>query len=229
VTSRSNRWLHDRCAEVTAALGLPAFELYISEARPEVLGVVPGAPPRLVLGAAWVAGVLPAEQRFALGWLAGRARAGHAAAVQIGADRLAAVLGAVLALTLPPGSPPTLFPGDAASDVAKRVRKALGRGPLRECGLHALEVAGRNLSPLACERFAIASDERAGVLCAGDVGAALRALLRLHGTIVPLEEPLAHTHLLALGSEPGMLEDVLGFVVGDEHALLRQRLGLASS
>ncbi|HEY3352950.1 MAG TPA: hypothetical protein VGQ83_06855 [Polyangia bacterium] len=229
ITARSSRWLHDRCAEVASAFGLPGFELYVTEARPEVLAVVPGSPPQLVMGAGWVAGVLPAEQRSALGRLVGRARLGHAAAAETGAERLGQVIGAVLALTLPPGAPPTAFPGDASGDLAKRVRKGLGRAGLRDVGLYALEVAGRNLDPGACERALRASDDRAGILCAGDLGAAFRAMLRLRGTPVPLEEPLDHTHLLGLGGEPGVLEDVLGFAVSDEHFLLRQRLGLSEA
>jgi hypothetical protein len=49
--------------------------------------------------------------------------------------------------------------------------------------------------------------------------------LYVHGRPVPVEEPVDHTHLLGLG-EPGVLEDALGFLVSDEHFVLRQRLGL---
>ena len=65
------------------------------------------------------------------------------------------------------------------------------------------------------------------MLAAADVAAAFRALLRLHGLAIPLEEPLTPSHLLKLGAEPGVLEDVLGFAVSDEHFFLRVRLGLA--
>jgi hypothetical protein len=90
-------------------------------------------------------------------------------------------------------------------------------------------VAGRSLDPAACDRAIRATDDRAGILCADDLAAAFRALLRLRGAPAALDELIGHAHLLALGGEPGVLEDVLGFIVSEEHFLLRQRLGIAEA
>jgi tetratricopeptide (TPR) repeat protein len=225
VTRKVNRWLHDLCAEVGAAFGINDFELYSTEAQPDALTVLPGFPPRLVLGSGWVGGLEPAEQRFALGRLFGRVRAGHVAAAGVAPEHLAQAVAAVLAFTLPPGSPGTAGV-DPSSDMVKRLRKALGKTAQREVGLYALEVAGRNLDPGAYQRIVRQTDDRAGLLAADNLQASVRALLHLQGAAPPLEEPVSPRHLLRIASARGLLANLLAFAVSDEHFVLRGRLGL---
>ncbi|MBI5481303.1 MAG: tetratricopeptide repeat protein, partial [Deltaproteobacteria bacterium] len=225
ITRKVNRWLHDLCGEVGAAFGVRDFELYCTEAQPDTLSVLPGFPPRLILGSAWVGGLEPAEQRFALGRLFGRVRAGHVAAAGLAPEYLAQAVAAVLAFTLPPGSPGTAGV-DPQSDLVKRLRKALGKAAQREVGLYALEVAGRNLDPGAYRRIVRQTDDRAGLLAADNLQAAVRALLHLQGAAPPLEEAIAPRHLLKIAGARGVLANLLAFAVSDEHFMLRARLGL---
>jgi tetratricopeptide (TPR) repeat protein len=225
VTRKANRWLLDLCAEVGSAFGVNDFELYATEAQPDALTVLPGFPARLVLGSAWIGGLEPAEQRFGLGRLFGRVRAGHVAAAGTAPENLAQAVAAVLAITLPPGSPGTSGI-DPASDLVKRLRKALGKTAQREAGLYALEVAGRNLDPGAYQRIVRQTDDRAGLLAADDLQASMRGLLHLHGIAPSVEETIAPKHLLRLAGARGVLANLLAFAVSDEHFVLRGRLGL---
>ena len=160
------------------------------------------------------------EQRFMLARAAAHLRGGSGLATRVAATALGELIAAAVRQVVPgydvTGSPPPALVKAVGRALPRRVRKALD-GPAR-----ALARAG-SVDVAAWQVAAEATADRAGLLLAVDVPAALSLVARERGVQVangPAELASGVRSCAALGQ-------LLLFTIGDDHLRLRQRLRLS--
>jgi tetratricopeptide (TPR) repeat protein len=206
-----------------AALGAApeACEVYLSRRDPATLAVEVGEPAPVVIGENVATRHGQREQAFLLGRLAYRVRRRNAALLRLRPDDVAAAVGAAIRLVEP------AFAGAGAPDPAleRRLSRALSRKAARALVEPARLAAGSRgpFVPEAPIGGAARSADRAGLLLAGDPGAAL-GLLLADGTAGRPETAAA---IAAAGRGRPDAAELLRFAVSEEHLRLRVRLGLA--
>ena len=204
--------------ELCATVGVAAPALRPGGEGAE-LQLAPGHPAIVYVGAELTQRQAPAELRFLLARAAARLRAGSALAARLPPDALRELLAATLRQFAPADE--TL--GDAREAIAKAVGRALPRKVRKalEEPARAVMAAGRPDFD-AWQAALTATANRAGLLLAADVPAALKVVLREAGPKVSGAAEVA-----AAVSARADLRELLVFVASDEHLRLRERLGLA--
>ena len=204
--------------EACRALGLRPFPLRAAGEGP-ALTLVPGDPVVVYAGAEVASRFTATEQRFLLARAAARVRARSALAARLDAPALRDLLAAAVRQIAPDeaslGAPPETLARAVGRAIPRKVRKALEE-PVRALGVSGTPDVGEWQKALA------ASADRVGLVLAGDVPAALGAVLAESG-------PAARTptERAAAARARAPLRALLLFAASEDHFRLRQRLGLA--
>ncbi len=216
--ARAPAALEQLLGELCATMGVAPPTVRLSGEGAE-LRLAPGHPPFVYVGAELAQRQAPAEQRFLLARAAARLRAGSALAARLAPEALRELLAATLRQFVPADE--TL--GTAREAVVKAVGRALPRKVRK-----ALEEPVRAViawGPLDLEVWQAAlaaTANRAGLILAADVPAALKVVLREAGPKLSGAAEVA----AAVGARSD-LRDLLVFAGSGEHLRLRDRLGLA--
>ncbi len=209
------------CDALGKALAIGEVTVYAGEGTE--LSVLPGDPAALVVGADIVRRYSGREQRFLLGRLVARAREGSAIAAFVDAAWLVDFVGAALRLAAP-GANVCGRPDEA---LTRRIGKALSRSARRR--LEGL-VSGAELAPapeggLPWARSLATTADRAGLLLAGDVGAALTAAAAVDAGATGSRA--TKEQRAALVRENPALAELLRFSVSDDLEELRVAANVA--
>lgn len=202
-------------------LNQKGFELYVSADHPNALAVEPGDPPAIIIGQAWVdAGEV--ALRFAAGMTL-RLASTHLDLLAVGRkDEGAALLGAIIREFIPGYVTLDVEPTLVARFQSK-IGRALSRSMRAELSPFITEIAGV-FDPAALRVEALATGARAGLLCCGDLGTALRVLIA----------SVSGTELRSDGLDPGALRknavaaDLIAFALSSEYEMLVRALDSVS-
>ena len=204
--------------ELCVNVGVAPFSLRAGGDGAE-LWFEPGDPPAIRAGAKLARRHSVPQQRFLLARAAARVRARSGLATRVGASDLGELIAAAVRLVVPDyagtGRPPDALVKTVGRALPRKVRRALD-GPAR-----ALAQAGRQ-DVAAWQAALAATADRAGLLFATDVPAALALALRSEGARAPAASDVA----AAVRARPD-LQQLLIFAASEEHLRLRQRLKLA--
>jgi hypothetical protein len=205
-------------AEFARAVGAPAYELYGGE--PGEFAVDPGAPHGVLVGPDLPRRTTARQQRFLLGRAAARLRTRSALAEALGPADLADALAAAMRQIVPAfatfGRPSDELVRRVGRALTRRARRAL-EGPARAV---ALLPAAPDLAAWATAAGATA--DRAGLVLAGDLPAALGVLLRDPDG----RSPQGARAVSAARARPDA-RALLVFASTEAHFVLRQRLRVA--
>jgi tetratricopeptide (TPR) repeat protein len=198
---------------VTTAFGVPGFDLYVSSEKEKYARVVSFDKPVVYLSADVAAAKTP-EAAFALGRAMAMARDGTGALADLRGDEVTAMFAAAAVIAgVDPGSVDAIagVAGEAHDERVKAMNKAIARRAKKNLAVLASRF-GELAAPHEWARAMMSTAARAGVLVAGDLGAALDVLDVGRGG-------------RALADDPWAL-DLLAWAVGEDHLALRTKLGL---
>jgi tetratricopeptide (TPR) repeat protein len=221
--TKSGDPLRDQAAQMALRMGVPAFDLHVVSARPNVIAVEPYDPPVLILGSAVVEGASEAERAFVLGRCLKIVQSQMILPIKLDPARLRGLVAGIVKQHVEDFEPREVPPVELLEQT-RTVAKQLSRKLKGELMPFSFECAGISDFAGLCADLAKMAN-RAGLLAAGDLGAAVRVLLREAGR--PLgsgwsDSPLAST---ARGVES--VEQMLRYAVSEEYFELRGRMGLA--
>ncbi|MBL4632232.1 MAG: hypothetical protein JKY56_00055, partial [Kofleriaceae bacterium] len=163
--------------ELCETMGAEVPDLYVARDRGTTLGMVPGRPAALVLGKELISIKRPDELRFLVGRSMVLARAGLAAPLGLGKADFGALLVALLRYFVSDFSPEGIDEKRAV-DFHHRLRKLMSPAVMLELQPYAMGLTGSdfNLNSIWQETHEVAN--RAGLLCTGNIGAAVEVLMR---------------------------------------------------
>ncbi|MFL5300097.1 MAG: tetratricopeptide repeat protein, partial [Anaeromyxobacteraceae bacterium] len=204
-------------AEICATFGLE--EPVLRPGAGAEAAAEPADPPALRIGPDLARRHAVPEQRFLVGRAAARLRARSALAAQLAPAQLREVLAAVVRIVRPEydglGHPSEVLARAVARALPRKVKKALED--------HARELTRAGAPDVAAWHAGLAATaDRAGLLVAGDIPAALGLVLRAGGDVARGPDEIA----AAVRARKGLAE-LLTFAVSEDHLRLRQRLRLA--
>jgi hypothetical protein len=192
---------------------VPGFDLYVSSEKEKYARVVSFDKPVVYLSADVAAAKTP-EAAFALGRAMAMARDGTGALADLRGDEVTAMFAAAAVIAgVDPGSVDAIagVAGEAHDERVKAMNKAIARRAKKNLAVLASRF-GELAAPHEWARAMMSTAARAGVLVAGDLGAALDVLDVGRGG-------------RALADDPWAL-DLLAWAVGEDHLALRTKLGL---
>lgn len=163
--------------ELAAEMGLDDADVYLSTQRPLVLAAEPTRPASLIFGKDLASSERPEELRFLAGREIKLVSAHLAVPLQLGLEKFGVLLVGVLRQFQPEFAPLGVDEA-AASAEQQRLRRLIPSGMLQELGPFALGLAASDFDHKAIWQALMEAGNRAGLLCAGDTSAAIRALMR---------------------------------------------------
>jgi tetratricopeptide (TPR) repeat protein len=217
---QSSRQLGKRFASLVAlvdSFGVSGAEYYIADSKPGYARVLSLARPVLCLGTD-VASVDSAANRFLLGRAVALARLGAGSLLELRAGEVAGFLAAAAQIAGVSPLPPALAAvveqhRDQVDDSSRELQKQLGWRDKRTLA-QVFERAGSMGAPDLWRRTILAMATRAGLLVAGDAGAALEVLDARRGGRSRVDDP--------------MVLDLLVWMVSQPHLDVRRKLGMAT-
>jgi len=227
VSPRANDPIRRIADTIAPQLGLAGYEAYKADRLPHTVEAIAADPPALVLSPELERRTKP-EQRFQvarnLALLANRG----SLFLRIGPDATKQLFAAAVR-TIDPGFAPAGVDAAPLDDLAKKLNKGMSRKARK--ALEPLAPTLANQFPqLDFESYVAsldASADRAGLIYCGDIAVAIGVTIqedeRLKDVRVAesgeMESPLANSPRLS---------QLVGFALGDEFYLLRERLGLSA-
>jgi hypothetical protein len=178
-----------------------------------LLAVEPTTPVSLVIGPQLASLDRPAELRFLVGRSLKLALSSLAVPARLQPDELGVLLAGLLRQFSPDFSPPGLDPQLVAAEQQK-LRRLIPNQMLQELAPFALGIAGSAFDHRAIWGAIVEGGNRAGLLAAGSLTAALGSVLRLGGY-----------RDIHQGIGDPLVAGVLRFAVSEDHAVLRGQLG----
>ena len=160
---------------------------------------------------------MPARLRFWAGRALKRAVAGMSVPMRIEAAEMGALLVGLLRSFRPEFSPGGVDMG-AVAEQQQRVRKVVSGGMLSELGPYAMECASLDFDHQRIWQAIQHTGDRAGLLCAGSVQAAIQAAMQLAGL----------ADLNAASADPGV-QELMRFSVSEDHVIVRHLLAQAQA
>ncbi|HEV8321754.1 MAG TPA: hypothetical protein VG389_09090 [Myxococcota bacterium] len=213
--------LKDAFDQAGRAMGVAAYELYLSRAVPTAAAAFPGEPPQVVLGTSVVEGATPMELRFLAARTMGMLRGGRGVLPLIGADDFRRLLvAAAMAGTDQAGAKV-----DAAQEaVTKALYKALPRKSRKELAPVALEVMARSADAPALHAAMINDANRVALVMCDQLAPAVDALGRMSGVVLHgVRDLAARARAMASHRE---ITGLLAFAVGEQRQEMRRLVGL---
>jgi predicted Zn-dependent protease len=199
-------------ADVAAQLGVSHVELYASTTQPKAVASDSASPLRLIFGTDLVKAASPAEARF----LAARGLKLATSSMAIPGRMTSRAFGALLVALLrsfrPDFSPPGVDLGAVATE-QQRLRKVVPGNLLQQLGPYALECASLDFNQDRIWEAIIHTGNRAGLLAAGSVRAAINALMRVHG----------YASIAEATADPFICE-LMRFSVSEDHVALQRAM-----
>ncbi len=209
------RLFEELCANL--AVDPPPLRPAVGE---DELWVEPGSAPAVRVGAQVARRRSVGEQRFLLARAAARVRYGSALAARLASRSLGDLVAAAVRQVVPvydgTGSPSPALVKAVGRALPRKVRKALHKPARALAGIGAVDVG-------AWQAAAAATADRAGLLLAADIPAALWLVAREQG----IEATSGPTEIADAVRSRAALRQLLLFAIGDDHLRLRQRLRLA--
>jgi tetratricopeptide (TPR) repeat protein len=200
------------------ALGISEYDVHVVPDKPTALVVEPYDPPVIIIGSAVVRGESPPELAFVLGRSLKLIQAGLVVPAKVPTVQLMALVAGILRQYMPDFELTDVPPAELLEQT-KNVAKVLPRKLKQDLMPFAVEFTSLgNHAVLQADIRAAAN--RAGLLACGDLGAALRVILRSQG--LPDDRPLAQ-----VGKKVAEVEQLLRFAVSEEYFDLRRRIGRA--
>ena len=199
--------------EMAAEMGIDDIDIYLSPRQPTVLAVEPTSPISLVLGPQLASLDRPAELRFLVGRSLKLATSSLAVPARMAPDEMGVLLAGLLRQFAPEFAPPALDPAAVAAEQQK-LRRLIPNQLVQELAPYALGIAGAEFDHRAIWAAILEGGNRAGLLAAGSVAAALGALLRLGGY-----------RDIHQGISDPFVANLLRFAVSEDHVALRAHLG----
>ncbi len=207
-------------------LGVDLFKIYISQKQPDLLGVENTKPPTIVMGGN-LAFAKEGIKRFLAGMVVSRIANGHVQFVDMPSDRLrywAELTGHLYIPEIPVHSPDA---PDGVEKWAARLNRAIPK-PARKN----LEESARQMvkqeTPLDYDAFKLAmrhSDNRMGLLLAGDLTASAESLVYLDSH-EPYRTGAKTCDVVEAFSSNDQIKELLLFSVSEEYFELRRMVHL---
>ena len=199
--------------EMAGEMGIEDIDIYLSPRQPTVLAVEPTSPISLVLGPHLATLDRPAELRFPVGRSLKLATSSLAVPARMAPDEMGVLLAGLLRQFAPEFAPAGLDPAAVAAEQQK-LRRLIPSQMVQELAPYALGIAGAEFDHRAIWAAILEGGNRAGLLAAGSVGAALGSLLRLGGY-----------RDIHQGISDPFVANLLRFAVSEDHVALRAHLG----
>ncbi|HUS66305.1 MAG TPA: hypothetical protein VMZ28_17255 [Kofleriaceae bacterium] len=199
--------------ELAAEMGIDDVDIYISPKQATVLAAEPTSPVSLVLGSQLASLDRPAELRFLVARALKLALASLPVPARQAPEEMGVMLGGLLRLFATEFEPRGLDPAQVAGEQQKW-RRLIPSQMFQELAPYAMGIASHDFDYRAVWTGIIAGGNRAGLLAAGSVHAALVAVLRLGGY-----------RDIHQGVGDPFVVDLLRFAVSEDHAALRGQLG----
>jgi len=199
-------------SEVAKDLGIADVEIYVSKREPLVAVAEPTHPVSLVLGEQLISVDRPATIRFAAGRALKLAASSLAVPARMELKDFTVLLVALLRQFHPEVEAKVNAQAVAAEQ--QRMRRLIPSRALQELSPYATAVAGRGFDPARIWVGIAQGGNRAGLLAAGSIAAALEVASKMRGK----------ADLSAAAADP-ILSDLLRFAVSDDHARLRATVG----
>jgi tetratricopeptide (TPR) repeat protein len=196
--------IRDLMNRIAGDLGLRELDLYVTSAHPTALIVEITEPLSVVLGAKLVEGAHEAEVRFYLGRMLKMVQLHMALPMRLSAEDLAIVVGAIVRQFVPDFVPAGFDEKQIAAE-AVRLSKVIPKKMHQELFPFAMECASPTLDLRQLGPALVDTANRAGLLAAGTMPAALAALRRL--------------------GDEAQVKSLVRFSMSDELAELRRQLG----
>ncbi len=196
----------EAAARVAAALGIKDVELYVSKASPNLLTVDPSDPISIIVGERLLAGAGERELAFFFARVLKPAQAGLAVAIRATPDELGVLVGGIVR-QLVPDFVPRGFDAGAVAQEAARLAKVVPKKQHGELLPFALECAAPELDYRAIAGLMVEAGNRAGLIAAGTVDAALAAVRRV--------------------GDEAQARALVAFAVSEDVAELRRLVGVA--
>ncbi len=199
--------------EMAGEMGIDDIDIYLSPRQPTVLAVEPTHPISLVLGPQLATLDRPAELRFLVGRSLKLATSALAVPARMAPDEMGVLLAGLLRQFAPDFAPAGLDPAAVAAEQQK-LRRLIPNQMVQELAPYALGIAGAGFDHRAIWAAILEGGNRAGLLAAGSVAAALGSLLRLGGY-----------RDIHQGISDPFVANLLRFAVSEDHVALRAHLG----
>jgi hypothetical protein len=187
-------------------MGLDQPEVYLSAQMPLVLAAEPTKPASLVFGKELVAAERAEELRFFAGRLLKLATAFLSTPLRLGEEKFGVLLVGLLRQFQAEFAPVAVDEVSAAAE-QQRLRRLIPSGMLQELAPFALSLATSDFDHRAIWQALVDAGNRAGLLCSGDVRAAVSALMRYKG----LSDPAA-------AMQDVEIANLVRFACSEEHA-----------
>ncbi|HCF60232.1 MAG TPA: Adventurous gliding motility protein K [Myxococcales bacterium] len=205
-----------------SAFGIDKFDVYLSK-RGAQLSLVNTDPLAIVIGSEFVRRYNQREQKFLLARAAFNLRNKMALAQKLEAGRLADLIGNAVRIALPEFD----RLGTPDPETSKKIKKAMSGKALKLLEPAARELAeSKSIDLKAWLQACNWSADRAGLLLAGDISAALQLMLREDPSITGVRLDSPEQIVAALRKRRDMFE-VVAFILSDDHLKLRTRLRLS--
>jgi hypothetical protein len=195
------------------------IELHVSDSHPGLCTVEPGEPPMIVLGAALVRGAGEPQLRFLAGRTLYILKTKMGIPARMTGEELGLLLGGIVWQFVPDYVHPSL-PQAALYESAQKMAKLLPRKAREPLMPYALECSG-DLDFEKLAQGAIGAGNRAGLLAAGDLGAALDMLVRM---AQPGAAPARGEALLRACRGNAQVAELLRFVASSDFGEIRRLL-----
>ncbi|MCD6496921.1 MAG: hypothetical protein J7M25_01270 [Deltaproteobacteria bacterium] len=209
--------------ELAASMGVRHYELYHCDARPDIFVVEPADPPMMIIGDRIIEGAEVAELQFMLVRGLKLIQSNMVLPSFLSPSDLAIVVAAVVQQYVTDydvtGLDPKVF-----SETSRQVSKILSRRMREELMPFAYECSSEDMKFDAIGRAVRNAGNYVGLLSCGSLEAALRVLSQSYGLGALPDKPEAR--IVSLRGAKA-IEDLLRFMVSDEHFALRRRLDLA--
>jgi tetratricopeptide (TPR) repeat protein len=199
--------------EMAGEMGIDDIDIYLSPRQPTVLAVEPTNPISLVLGPQLATLDRPAELRFLVGRSLKLATSSLAVPARMAPDEMGVLLAGLLRQFSPEFAPAGLDPNAVAAEQQK-LRRLIPSQMVQQLAPFALGVAGAEFDHRAIWAAILEGGNRAGLLAAGSLAAALGSLMRLGG----------YRDIHQGVSDP-FVANLLRFAVSEDHVTLRAHLG----
>jgi hypothetical protein len=204
-------------------MGVPAYELHLVTSHPKLIVVEPYDPPVILLGSAVMEGATEAERAFVLGRCFKIIQSQMILPLRLEPARLRGLVAGIVRQYMEDFEPRDVPPVELLEQT-RAVAKQLSRKVKGELMPFAYECAGlADFEGLSEDLAQMAN--RAGLLASGDLGAAVRVLLREAGR--PVGSGWSDSPLAATARGVASVEHLLRYSVSEEYFELRGRLGLA--
>jgi tetratricopeptide (TPR) repeat protein len=206
--------------QMAAKIGYaPEIELHLSDSHPELCIAEPGDPPLVVLGSALVRGAGEPQLRFLAARTLYLLKSGLAIPARLSGEELGLLVGGIVWQFVPDYVHPAL-PQAALYESAQRMSKLLPRKAREPIMPYALECSG-DLDFDKLAQGALSVGNRAGLLAAGDLGAAVDMLARMAN---PNAAPARGEALLKACRGNTQVAELLRFVASSEFGEIRRLL-----